>query len=176
PDAEAMLRARVQWHMARAHWAKGDRGSARSFFSASLRQDPSLARRLGASIPVAISHDGTHSALVLADSLSTSPRFEAAPEGLTLEVSANTLCLRDSEEAVISCYTPARESESITGNSPAILSQPFANDSASVAIEFQRKLFGIGVELSKAQRSAIMGASVVLRSQSYGNDTSLPDF
>jgi hypothetical protein len=45
-----------------------------------------------------------------------------------------------------------------------------------VAVEFQRQLFGIGVELSKAQRSAIMGASVVLRSQSYGNDTSLPDF
>ena len=176
PDAEAMLRARVQWHIARAHWQKGDSGSARNFFSASLRQDPSLARRLGAGIPVAISHDGTPSALALANRLSISPRFEASPEGLALEISANTLCLRDSEEAVISCYTPARKSESITGDSPAILSLPLANDSALVAVEFQRQLFGIGVELSKAQRSAIMGASVVLRSQSYGNDTSLPDF
>jgi hypothetical protein len=45
-----------------------------------------------------------------------------------------------------------------------------------MAVEFQRQLFGIGVDLSKAQLSALMGASVVLRSQSYGSESALPNF
>ena len=176
PDVEVLLRARVQWHLAHAHWRMGENTAARTFFSASLRQDPSLARRLSDSIPIAISHDGSVSALALAEKLRASPRFDASPEGLALVISTNNLCLRDSDGAVLSCYTPPRVSEQDSGDSPAATRLSMMTDSALVAVEFQRQLFSIGVELSKAQRSALMGASVVLRAQSYGNETSLPDF
>ena len=133
---------------------------AHSLLRTSLRQDPSLARRLGGNIPVTLSHDGSEFALALASKLAASPRFDATPEGLALEIATTSLCLRDSEGAVLSCYTPA----------------PDELDPAKIAIEFQRRLFGIGVDLSKAQLSALMGASVVLRSQSYGSENALPNF
>jgi hypothetical protein len=160
PSVEVLLRARVQWHLAQAYWSKGDTLAARSLLSTSLRQDPSLARRLGGNIPVAISHDGSDLALALAAKITVSPRFDAIPEGLALEIAATSLCLRDGEGAVLSCYTPA----------------PNALDPAEIVVEFQRQLFGVGVDLSKAQLSALMGASVVLRSQSYGSENALPDF
>lgn len=160
PSVEVLLRARVQWHLAQAYWSKGDTLAARSLLSTSLRQDPSLARRLGGNIPVALSHDGSDLALALAAKLTVSPRFDAIPEGLALEIAATSLCLRDGEGAVLSCYTPA----------------PNALDPAEIVVEFQRQLFGVGVDLSKAQLSALMGASVVLRSQSYGSENALPDF
>ncbi|MDA0895573.1 MAG: hypothetical protein O3A71_01965 [Proteobacteria bacterium] len=160
PSAEVLLRARVHWHLAHAYWSKGDTLMARSLLSTSLRQDPSLARRLGGNIPVTLSHDGSEFALALASKLAASPRFDATPEGLALEIATTSLCLRDSEGAVLSCYTPA----------------PDELDPAKIAIEFQRRLFGIGVDLSKAQLSALMGASVVLRSQSYGSENALPNF
>ena len=160
PSAEVLLRARVHWHLAHAHWSKGDVLMARSLFSTSLRQDPSLARRLGGNIPIALSHDGSELALALASKLAASPRFDATPEGLALEIAATSLCLRDSEGAVLSCYTP----------------KSGELDPAEMAVEFQRQLFGIGVDLSKAQLSALMGASVVLRSQSYGSESALPNF
>jgi hypothetical protein len=160
PSAEVLLRARVHWHLAHAYWSKGDTLMARSLLSTSLRQDPSLARRLGGNIPVTLSHDGSEFALALASKLAASPRFDATPEGLALEITTTSLCLRDSEGAVLSCYTPT----------------PDELDPAKIAIEFQRRLFGIGVDLSKAQLSALMGASVVLRSQSYGSENALPNF
>ena len=160
PSAEVLLRARVHWHLAHAYWSKGDTLMARSLLSTSLRQDPSLARRLGGNIPVTLSHDGSEFALALASELAASPRFDATPEGLALEIATTSLCLRDSEGAVLSCYTPT----------------PDELDPAKIAIEFQRRLFGIGVDLSKAQLSALMGASVVLRSQSYGSENALPNF
>jgi Tfp pilus assembly protein PilF len=160
PSVEVLLRARVQWHLAQAYWSKGDTLAARSLLSTSLRQDPSLARRLGGNIPVALSHDGSDLALALAAKLTVSPRFDAIPEGLALEIAATSLCLRDGEGAVLSCYTPA----------------PNALDPAEIVVEFQRQLFGVGVDLSKAQLSALMGASVVLRSQSYGSENALPNF
>ena len=160
PSAEVLLRARVHWHLAHAYWSKGDTLMARSLLSTSLRQDPSLARRLGGNIPVTLSHDGSEFALALASKLAASPRFDATPEGLALEIATTSLCLRDSEGAVLSCYTPT----------------PDELDPAKIAIEFQRRLFGIGVDLSKAQLSALMGASVVLRSQSYGSENALPNF
>ena len=160
PSAEVLLRARVHWHLAHAYWSKGDTLMARSLLSTSLRQDPSLARRLGGNIPVTLSHDGSEFALALASKLAASPRFDATPGGLALEIATTSLCLRDSEGAVLSCYTPT----------------PDELDPAKIAIEFQRRLFGIGVDLSKAQLSALMGASVVLRSQSYGSENALPNF
>jgi len=77
--------------------------------------------------------------------------------GLPLELTANSLCLTGSEGSTLSCYT-ARTSE------------------IAPAVELPAQLFSVGVELSKAERSALTGASVVLRSQRYGEGQGLPDF
>ncbi len=170
PASERLLRARVQWHSAQAHWQSGDRATAIRHFAASLRQDPSLARRLGAAVPVSVSTDGSEQAQVLADKLVASPRFSAADGGLTLEVLSDGACLLDDSEQPLSCYTaaPLETRDAIASDA--------LSESGLTAVAFQQQLFGIGIELSKAQRSALTGASVVLRAESYGAQQRLPDF
>ena len=165
PHAEVALRARVQWHIAQAQYRSGRINSALDHFAASLRQDPSLARRLGQSIPVTLTTDGSPQAQSIRDKLIASPRFRGADLGLRLEIGADSVCLLDQEGIALSCYT----------------AQPIADGDADspetrVAREFQRQLFSVGIELSKAQRSVLRGASVVLRSQSTRDASPVPNF
>ena len=158
PAAETLLSARLLWHRATALWQLDSYPAARRDFAASMRLDPSLARRLGAALPVQLLGDGSAGAKALQKSLAASPRLLIHEQGLPLELTANSLCLAGSEGNTLSCYT-ARAAES------------------PVAIELQSQLFGVGVELSKAERSALTGASVVLRSQRYREgQQGLPEF
>lgn len=157
PAEEKLLSARLYWHRASALWQQTRHAEARRDFSASLSLDPSLARRLGAALPVKLLSDGTAGAEELVEKLSDSPRLLVHDQGLPLELTANSLCLMGSEGTALSCYT-ARASELVP------------------AVDLQSQLFSVGVELSKAERSALTGASVVLRSQRYAEGQGLPDF
>jgi tetratricopeptide (TPR) repeat protein len=157
PAAEKLLSARILWHRASALWQLNSYAEARRDYSASMRLDPSLARRLSAALPVKLLSDSSAGAEGLVKKLSASPRFLAHEQGLPLELTANSLCLTGSEGSTLSCYT-ARASET------------------APAVELPAQLFSVGVELSKAERSALTGASVVLRSQRYGEGQGLPDF
>jgi hypothetical protein len=119
---------------------------------------------------VSVSTDGSEQAQALADKLVASPRFSAADGGLTLEVLSDGVCLFDDSEQPLSCYTaaPLESRDAIASDA--------LSESGLTAVAFQQQLFGIGIELSKAQRSALTGASVVLRAESYGAQQRLPDF
>ncbi len=165
PPEEVLLRARIQWHLAQAYWASEQFDSAMLYFTNSFRNDPSVARRLGESLPVKLLVDGSEIATSVKDKLSDSPRFQISEQGLPVEITKDSVCLLDNLAKPLSCYTVRP------------LDKPAEQSLAThIAIDFQRHLFGVGITMSKAQRSVLMGASVVLRSQSYGDTQILPDF
>jgi hypothetical protein len=93
--------------------------------------------------------------------LENSPRLKPFTGGLRVEVSAAegvAICINDSSGATISCYTVSPERQT-------------AEISASELVQsFHSKVFGLGFDISKAQRSMLLGSSVILSSQ---NDASL---
>ncbi|MBL4580827.1 MAG: hypothetical protein JKY29_03330, partial [Gammaproteobacteria bacterium] len=129
---------------------------------AAYRQDPSILRRLAISLPVNITNDGADFSQRVAAYLADSPRFTHDPNGMGLEVSTSpdlSICLKTRTGAILSCYTmAAAESESSKWNAQQLTQL------------FHTQTFGLGYEISQAQRSILMGSSVILSSQ---NDRSL---
>lgn len=162
PDQEVLLRARVAAHMAKVSWRRDDFGTALDQFETAYRQDPSILRRLGMSLPVNIENDGSAFSRQVAGYLADSPRFSQDVNGMTLEVSSTpdlSICLKTRTGAILSCYTmAAAENESSEWNARQLTQ------------DFHTQAFGLGYEISQAQRSILMGSSVILSSQ---NDRSL---
>ncbi len=162
PDQEVLLRARLAAHMAAVAWRRGDLNDALILYETAYRQDPSILRRLGMSLPVNISGDGSGFAEQVADYLSDSPRFSQDANGMVLEVSSSpdlSICLKTRTNTILSCYTmAAAETESSKWNA------------AELTQQFHTQAFGLGYEISQAQRSILMGSSVILSSQ---NDRSV---
>ena len=162
PTQEVLLRARLAAQMGRAAWRNADYAEALSLFETAYQQDPSILRRLAISLPADIRDDGTAFSKQVADYLSDSPRFTQDANGMTLEVNASpdlSICLKTRTGTILSCYTmAAAESESSKWNAQQLTQL------------FHSKTFGLGYEISQAQRSILMGSSVILSSQ---NDSSL---
>ncbi|MEX0964365.1 MAG: tetratricopeptide repeat protein [Pseudohongiellaceae bacterium] len=162
PVEEVLLRARLAARMAALAWRNNDYAEALSLFETAYRQDPSILRRLAMSLPVTITTDGSEFSEQVADYLSNSPRFAIDANGMGLEVSASpdlSLCLKTRTGTILSCYTmAAAENESSKWNAQQLTQQ------------FHTQTFGLGYEISKAQRSILMGSSVILSSQ---NDRSV---
>ena len=143
--------------MATAAWKEDQYGDALTYYEAAFTQDPSILRRLALSLPVTLVEDGSAFAAQLADYLARSPRFHRHPNGLILEVNAApdlSVCLKTRTDAVLSCYTMATDETQSSKWNAQQLSQLF-----------HTQAFGLGYEISKAQRSILLGSSVILSSQ-----------
>lgn len=158
PTQEVLLRARLAAHMASAAWRNGDFAEALTLYETAYQQDPSTLRRLGMQLPVTISSGGSDFGEQVAGYLADSPRFRENLNGMALEVSSApdlSVCLKTRTGTILSCYTmAAAENESSKWNAQQL------------ALKFHTETFGLGYEISKAQRSILMGSSVILSSQS----------
>ena len=162
PAQEVLLRARLAARLATAAWKNNDYAEALAFYAAAYKQDPSILRRLAISLPVNISGDGTEFAEQVAGYLARSPRFTQHTNGMTLDVSQTpdlSICLKTRTGTILSCYTIA-----------AAKNQSSKWNAQQLTQLFHTKTFGLGYEISQAQRSILMGSSVILSSQ---NDRSL---
>ena len=66
-----------------------------------------------------------------------------------------SVCLKSRSQEILSCYTvKAAEDQSSEWNARELTNL------------FHRDTFGLGYQISKAQRSILLGSSVILRSQS----------
>ncbi|MEQ8955838.1 MAG: hypothetical protein RL120_17025, partial [Gammaproteobacteria bacterium] len=157
PAKEVMLRARVAAHLAQALWRRGNKVGSLDFFQQALVNDPSIFRRLETWLPVNIVSDGSDVADSIAQVLARSPRFRVDNSGLLLSLNAASelsACINDRNSQAIRCYTmPPAEA-----GSSADTIQQFNQ-------EFHRHVFGLGYDISQAQRSILMGSSVILSSQ-----------
>ncbi len=161
PPAEVLLRARVAARLAVAYERSGDLQAAITHYQLAIQQDPSIIRRLDLTVPVSTVSDGSALAESALDMLSDSPRFDFESAGLLLETRSSpqvSACLRNAEGEALSCYTlSATDSEA--GD---LLARDLVDG-------FHQQTFGLGYEISKAQRSILMGSNVYLSSQSDAN-------
>lgn len=161
PSQEMLLKARVLARLGDAAWALNDVTKAQQFYELAYRQDPSIIRRLGTALPVQIVPDSSSLGREIAELLENSPRFKDAGAGLRIEISAASdvsICLNTSAGVSLSCYT-----------APAAEALPGASGAAEFAQQFHAKAFGLGYDISKAQRSMLLGSSVILSSQNDAN-------
>src|SRR5690606_22765117 len=87
-----------------------------------------------------------------------SPRFQESQSGLTLEIlpsDSRSVCLRAADGDALSCIqlNPAEEDAS-------------DSEAQHLARQFQRGTFSLPYEISRSQRLALMGGSVITRNQS----------
>ena len=157
PAEEVLLKARVSAHMANAAWRDEQFTDALSHYEAALRQDPSILRRLYASIPVIIDADDSDFSKQVEKYLARSPRFRQTDAGLILEISAEpdlSICLNTRTGTKLSCYTML-----------AVDNQSSKWNAQQLTRKFHTETFGLGYDISKAQRSILLGSSVILSSQ-----------
>ena len=89
--------------------------------------------------------------------LARSPRFRQTDAGLILEISAEpdlSICLNTRTGTKLSCYTML-----------AVDNQSSKWNAQQLTRKFHTETFGLGYDISKAQRSILLGSSVILSSQ-----------
>ena len=161
PQEEGLLRARIAARMASAARAQGNYEEALIYYETTLKQDPSIIRRLAEDLPVLIISDGSDLSNLLKNYISRSPRFTADENGLVLEISSTpdfSICLKSRNGNIISCY-----------NAAAVNNQDSKSNARQLTRLFHSNTFGLGFDISKAQRSVLLGSSVILRSQTDGS-------
>ena len=161
PQEEGLLRARIAARMASAARALGNYEEALIYYETTLKQDPSIIRRLAEDLPVLIISDGSDFSNLLKNYISRSPRFTADENGLVLEISSTpdfSICLKSRNGNIISCY-----------NAAAVNNQGSKANARQLTRLFHSNTFGLGFDISKAQRSVLLGSSVILRSQTDGS-------
>jgi len=169
PEAEVLVRARVTLRMAAAAWRQDLVDQSLLLYQQGWQWDPGLVRRLGLSLPVSFQSDASALADDTISILRRSPRFNAESTGLVVTVSASPelrACLNGQSGEALMCYTFDPSDDPATD--PAS-----ANSDDSVAAAFSRQfhseLFGLGYDISRAQRSRLLGSSVILSSQTNSN-------
>ena len=161
PEQETLLRARISARMADAFWKIGQHEESLNSYAIALRQDPSISRRLEASIPVRLDTNGSEFSKQVSKYLLRSPRFQEHENGFNLSVRETpdlSICLNARTGNVISCYAM-----SITAN------QSSDWNAQELTRNFHVRTFGLGYDISKAQRSILLGSSVILSSLINGN-------
>ncbi len=161
PAAEVLLRARIAANMANALWEEDRTAEALIHYQQAFKQDPSVIRRLSMALPVRVVSDGSQLAEAAASFIGNSPRFGYANSGFVLQIRSTpnqSICLRIPTGEALSCYTLS-EGEN-TG------SEELAKDLVN---GFHTNAFGLGYDISKAQRSILLGSSVYLNAQSTVN-------
>lgn len=162
PTQEVLLRARLTAHMAEAAWEQNEFADALLFYASAYQQDPSIMRRLNITLPVTINSDGSDFSDQLASYLLNSPRFFQHPNGMVVEIKETpdlSICLKARTGSILSCYAmSAAENQSSKWNAQQITQM------------FHTQTFGLGYDISQAQRYLLMGSTAVLSSR---NDLSL---
>ena len=161
PEQETLLRARISARMADAFWRIGQHEESLNSYTIALRQDPSISRRLEASIPVRLDANGSEFSKQVAKYLLRSPRFHEHENGFNLSVRENpdlSICLNARTGNVISCYTMSTAAN-----------QSSDWNAQELTRNFHTRTFGLGYDISKAQRSILLGSSVILSSLINGN-------
>lgn len=174
PQAESLLVGRLAARMGHAAWQLGDTETAMTWFQQAMTKDPSIIRRLGLAIPVQIITDNSPIATQTASYLRRSPRTLVHPKGfsLTIDGSGGSVCLSDRAGNTLSCYNHAQQDDQSDNQSESI-----GDDVAqTLARQFHAKTFGIGIEISKAKRSMLLGSSVILNGQNATSRTSRDAF
>ena len=167
PEQEALLRGRVAARMAAAHWRMRDYGSALTQYEQAYSLDPSILRRLGVPLPVEIVGDDSEFSAQVINYLERSPRFITNSNGLRLEVTASpdlSICLKSRTGEILTCYTMAAATDQSSTWNAQQLTRLFHSDT-----------FGLGFDISKAQRSMLLGSSVILSSQTNGAQQQNPN-
>lgn len=161
PTQEALLRGRVAARMASAYWRERDYAAASAQYEQAYALDPSIMRRLGLAMPVEIVGDNTAVSSQVIDYLKRSPRFSENTNGLRLEVTTTpdlSICLKSRTGVILTCYTSA-----------AATDQSSIWNAQQLTRQFHSDTFGLGYDISKAQRSILLGSSVILSSQTDSN-------
>ena len=158
PQEEVLLRARVSARLGQAYWALNNHEEALNNYEDAYRKDPTILRRIETSIPVVFSNDGTDFSQIAEGYLKKSPRFFENANGFLMEIKTTpdlSVCLRSRAQEILSCYTAqAAEDQSSEWNARRMTNL------------FHQDTFGLGYQISKAQRSILLGSSVILSSQS----------
>ena len=161
PEQETLLRARISARMADAFWKIGQHGESLNSYAIALRQDPSISRRLEASIPVRLDTNGSEFSKQVSKYLLRSPRFQEHENGFNLSVRETpdlSICLNARTGNVISCYAMSTAAN-----------QSSDWNAQELTRNFHVRTFGLGYDISKAQRSILLGSSVILSSLINGN-------
>ena len=161
PEQETLLRARISARMADAFWKIGQHEESLNSYAIALRQDPSISRRLEASIPVRLDTNGSEFSKQVSKYLLRSPRFQEHENGFNLSVRETpdlSICLNDRTGNVISCYAMSTAAN-----------QSSDWNAQELTRNFHVRTFGLGYDISKAQRSTLLGSSVILSSLINGN-------
>ncbi|MGI9250392.1 MAG: tetratricopeptide repeat protein [Pseudohongiellaceae bacterium] len=188
PVQESLLRARLHARLAAAGWRQSDAADAANttnvtdnadtndtsatataitnmntateHYIHALLLDPSIMRRLGLSLPVRVTTDDSAFSRLAESYLLRSPRFHRvthAADGLWLDITTQpnlSACLKTPNGQTLSCHTMAADNnEDSRWNAQALSRQ------------FQTSTFSLGYEISKAQRSILLGSNIVLSSQ-----------
>ena len=161
PEQETLLRARISARMAEAFWKIGQHEESLNSYAIALRQDPSISRRLEASIPVRLDTNGSEFSKQVSKYLLRSPRFQEHENGFNLSVRETpdlSICLNARTGNVISCYAMSTAAN-----------QSSDWNAQELTRNFHVRTFGLGYDISKAQRSILLGSSVILSSLINGN-------
>jgi len=161
PQQEVLLRARITARVAKAAFDASNLDEALKMYEIAYRQDPSILRRLETSLPVNIVADGSSFSGLARSYLLASPRFSEVESGLILEIESTprlSICLKSRSGSPLSCYTAA-----------ASENQDDKWNAQEMTRQFQSQAFGLGYDISKAQRSTLLGSSVILSSQNDPN-------
>lgn len=161
PSQEVMLRARVSARLAEAHWRNNDHARAVEHYAHALRQDPTIIRRLGISVPVQPGGDNSNWGQEVASYIRRSPRFTIHPQGLPLDIlpeDSKTLCLRNAQGDALSCV----QLSEVTGNLTD-------SDAQHLVRQFQHGTFSLAYDISRSQRLALLGNSVIFSGQNNNN-------
>lgn len=149
PPEEVLLRARVSARIASAAWRDDQQNLALDFYEAALRDDPSVIRRLDEALPVRILEENMDPEL--ADRLRRSPRFLAGNTGLAITLDPGSdpvLCLKARNGDALGCVDSRPDSEA---------ERPLAD----LVQRFHDVSFGPALTLSRSQRMALMGGSII---------------
>ena len=161
PEQETLLRARISARLADAFWKIGQHEESLNSYAIALRQDPSISRRLEASIPVRLDTNGSEFSKQVSKYLLRSPRFQEHENGFNLSVRETpdlSICLNARTGNVISCYAMSTAAN-----------QSSDWNAQELTRNFHVRTFGLGYDISKAQRSILLGSSVILSSLINGN-------
>jgi len=166
PPEEVMLRARLSARMAEAARRLGDEDTALTHYEAAMRDDPSLIRRLGTSLPVVINADSGTLAEDVARLMRKSPRLRAGGNGLPLNISAGSnpsICLHARDGDALSCMALTADLDAGGLTAEELVRQ------------FHHQTFSLGFELSRNQRLALLGNSVIGNTRNAARQQQMQD-
>ncbi len=150
PEAEALLRARLQARAGQLQDQLGNRGQALAFYQAALQKSPGMLRAVGARLPVSIQGSNNSTMLAVARSLGRSPRFQRASDGLPLQLSL----VGNNLQAVL-----LGTDGTVLGQAGAPLKEDLQESVETLVEEVHRQVFSPHIDLSQVDLNSLDGSN-----------------